>query len=288
MIISQNNFLIKEKSFIHVGGEVKEYIECDDLKQAIECLSNKKRFIALGNTSKILFCFDKCEITFFRFLKKKIVFRNDDFFVYSGVSLNYLNHVLMERNITGFEYLSTIPGLIGGSIVNNASFLEQGISDLLIEILVWENKKFTIIKKEDIRFSYRESGLIKDNFFIVGARFKIQHDYRSKINKRYLKALEYRRKKQNISLHTLGSTFKNINDIKIGQVLDSLGYRGFHLDKTCRVSQLHANFIVVDNNANYQEVYNLINFLKEVLYNYLKLKIRLEIQVILEDGRVND
>lgn len=129
MIIIKNNFDIKKISYIHVGGVVKQYIEFDDY----HVLKNIDKFISLGNTSKILFCFDYSPNVFTKYVKKKIYFFKDKFFVYSGISLLKLNEILMKKNITGFEKLSTIPGLLGGSIVNNASFLDQCISDLLIK-----------------------------------------------------------------------------------------------------------------------------------------------------------
>ena len=282
MITIKNNFDIKNISFIHVGGRVKQYVELDDYRE----LNNFNKFISIGNTSKILFCFDYSPYIFIKYIKKKIYFFNDKFFAYSGISLFKLNEVLMKKNITGFEKISTIPGLLGGSIVNNASFLDQCISDLLIKILVYDNGKLYFIKKNDLELKYRSTNLIRNNFLIIGAYFYIRHDSNENIVKKFNLAKEYRILHQENKL-SLGSTFKNTKNYKIGQVLDKLSYKGFSFSKKCYVSYKHANFIIIKKDANYKEIYYLINFLKNVLYNYLQEDIYLEIQVIFKDGRSN-
>ena len=286
MILIRENYDISKKSFIHVGGKVKEYIECDEVNLIIQYLSDKE-FIALGNTSKLLFAFDKTNISYVNFINKKVVFFKDSFFVYSGASLNYLNYILMKKKITGFEYLSTIPGCVGGSIVNNSSFLNQCISDLLIEILVFENNKLLFIKKEDINFKYRESGLIKNNFLIIGARFKLISKPIYAIKNNFNRAKEYRLLHQEKKMNTLGSTFKNIDNIKIGEILDKLKYKGYIYNQNLSLSKVHANFILVKPYTNYCEINNFINFLKQLLYNYLQKEIKEEIQIIYHDGTRN-
>ena len=280
MIIIKNNFDIKKISYIHVGGVVKQYIEFDDY----HVLKNIDKFIYLVNTSKILFCFDYSPNVFIKYVKKKIYFFKDKFFAYSGISLLKINEILMKKNITGFEKLSTIPGLLGGSIVNNASFLDQCISDLLIKILVYENKKIYFIDKKDLDITYRNTNLKRNNFLLIGAYFYLKYDLPENILKRYNLAKEYRILHQENKL-SLGSTFKNGKNYKIGQILDKLSYKGFSLSKNCYVSNKHANFIIIEKGANYKEIYYLINFLKNVLYNYLQEDVYLEIQVIFKDGR---
>lgn len=286
MILINEQYDMSKKSFIHVGGVVKEYIECDDLIQIKKYLTHRN-FIAISNTSKILFSFDKSEVSYVCFIKNKIVFFEKSYFVYSGVSLNYLNHILMKKQITGFEYLSTIPGLVGGSIINNSSFLNQCISDSLIRILVFENGNFFFINKEDIIFKYRYSSLKKNNFLIIGAEFSLKKDIAYQIKKKFEYGQSYRKKFQDLKSNTLGSTFKNGNGYIIGKVLDELKYKGYVFNENLRISNIHSNFILIKPHTNYREINNFINFLKEVLYNYLKEEIKEEIQIIYSDGTRN-
>lgn len=284
MIKIYHNYSISKKSYIHVGGRVKTYCECDDLYESIKYLKNKD-FISIGNTSKILFNFSYCSKLFFCFTNKKIVFFKDVFFAYSGISLYELYFRLKNKNITGFSLLATIPGFLGGSIVNNSSFKEQCISDLLIKILVFQDNKLIFLSKEELNLSYRNSSLKKDNLLIIGGYFKIIKGSKENIKKEFLLANKYRLEKQKFTFNSLGSTFKNTEKYQIGKILDNLSLKGYIFSKSVKVSPLHANFILIKPYSSSKDVNNLIKFLEKVLYNYLGEKISKEIQIINKDGR---
>ena len=285
MISIKKNKSASAISYIRVGGMMREFAECDTVKETLSYLRAHPHFIALGNTSKILFAFDSCDIPFFRFAKKGVVFHSDSFFAYGGSSLSFVNRALAEKGYTGFEELSTIPGQIGGSLVNNASFLDRCISDLAIKILVYRNGEVVWIYPEDAKFGYRKSALNRENFLILGAEFSLKREERKKIEERIARAIEYRRKVQCETKGTLGSVFQNRDGIKVGKALDELGYRGYRFSFSVRLSPHHANFLSVLPHTNYHEIYDFITFLSAVLYNNFGTKFQWEIQVITNGGK---
>ena len=264
---------------------MREFIECDTLEETLTYLRAHPRFIALGNTSKILFAFEVCEIPFFRFKKSGVIFHSDSFFAYGGSSLSYVDRALMKRGYTGFEELSTIPGQIGGSLVNNASFLHQCISDPLIKILVYQNGKIFWIQREEADFGYRKSNLNREDFLILGAEFRLKREARKKIEERRVQAIDYRKRIQCETKGTLGSVFQNRDGISVGKALDELGYKGYPFSASVRLSPHHANFLSVLPHTNYHEIYDFITFLSAVLYNNFRMKFPLEIQVITDGGK---
>ena len=280
-MIIKKNYDISNVSFIKVGGIVNSYIVIEEVK---ELLSLKDDFIPISNTSKILFAFDYLDTNVVKFNKSKIVFFKDSYFIYSGTSLSYCYEILKEKGLSGFEYISTIPGLLGGSIVNNASFLNEQISDNIIKVLIYHNNKFYFISKKDCEFNYRSSNLKQNSLLVVGALFKNVYLSKEKLIKRHRYGVEYRKKYQGEFNKTLGSTFKNKDDIIVGKVLDELGYKGFTYSNNVKISKNHANFIVVENKTNFLEIYTFIEFIKKLLYYYLGENISLEINVI-TDGR---
>jgi len=282
MIKIIKNYDLEEISYIHVGGVCRKLIITDEV---FHLLKIKHPFIAISNCSKILFAFDYSPLTFVKFTLSKVVFFKDNFFVFSGTSLNYLSSVLLKREIGGFEYLSTIPGLIGGSIVNNASFLNQCISDNLIEILVLENGILRFVKRKEIDFSYRYSNLKKNNFIIIGARFQSIHRSKIELTEHLQYARNYRKNHQNLFTNTLGSTFKNISGLIIGKKIDELGLKGFYIDKSVRISKTHGNFLYIEPKANYLKVYHLIMIIKCVLYNCIGKQVNTEIIIIDQNGK---
>lgn len=284
MISLKNNFDISDISFIKVGGIVKEYIESDNLYEILKYLKNKN-FIAISNTSKILFAFDYLDKSIVKFKKNDFINFKDTFFAYSGISLNKLYQYSLKYHFSGFEKIATIPGLLGGSLVNNASFLKQEISQHLKRVLLYYNNKLVFFNKNELDFSYRHSSLNKENLLIVGAEFYKIHKDRLDLIREYNEALKYRKDKQNHFKNTLGSTFKNQNNLIIGKVIDELGLKGYKISQNVYVSNKHGNFIIIKEKTIYKEIIDLITFLKDVLYNYLGVEIYLEINIISWNGK---
>ena len=79
----------------------------------------------------------------------------------------------MDNNLGNFEFLSCIPGSIGGAIIMNSGCYDNDISKILISIKAIDRNNFSEveIKREDIKFAYRETNLSKD-LIIVSAKFK--------------------------------------------------------------------------------------------------------------------
>ena len=78
-----------------------------------------------------------------------------------------------ENSIGNLEFLSCIPGSIGGAIIMNSGCYDNDISKVLISLQAIDKNKLSEIeiKKEDIKFSYRGTNL-PDNLIIVSAKFK--------------------------------------------------------------------------------------------------------------------
>lgn len=283
MITIRENCDSSEYSYIRVGGIVREWITCDSLYDLKRC--KRERFLAVGNTSKILFAFRYFPGTVLRYTCRNIAFSSDRFFAHAGCSLSECYFRLRERSIGGFELLSTIPGAVGGSIVNNASFLGQCISDHLEAVLIYQGGAFQKIAKEDCGFSYRKSNLQRENLLVVGAWFTIRRKDEREQEETRKRGIAYRKAHQGEHARTLGSTFKNPPGASVGRILDELGYRGYRFSENVRLSPRHGNFILVEPKTNYLEVSSFLTFLKAILYNYLRRETELEIIVIGAYGR---
>ena len=90
-----------------------------------------------------------------------------------------------EKNLTNLEFLSCIPGSIGGAIIMNSGCYDYDISQILISIRAVDKKncKEIELKKKDINFVYRGNNLSKD-LIIISAKLKGSLDKKEKIEKR--------------------------------------------------------------------------------------------------------
>ena len=83
-----------------------------------------------------------------------------------------ISNFAKDNNISGMEFLSCIPGSIGGSITMNSGCYGYDISKILISVNVIDNKgNEREIKKEDINFYYRGSS-IPNNYIIISSKLK--------------------------------------------------------------------------------------------------------------------
>jgi len=115
----------------------------------------------------------------------------------------------MENSLGGFEFLSCIPGTIGGGIKMNAGCFQREFKDILISIqAVNKSGQVITIPAKDINFKYRDSGLSEDLIFLSASfkGFKKDKD----IIKNEIQLLKQKKDEaQPTKIKTSGSTFKN-------------------------------------------------------------------------------
>ena len=188
----------------------------------------------------------------------------------------------MENSLGGFEFLSCIPGSVGGGIKMNAGCFNREFKDILISIqaLNKSGQIITILSK-DINFSYRESGL-PDDLIFLSASFQGKKKNREEINKEINKLKEEKNRRQPSRIKTGGSTFKNpINqtDIKVWELIkNSIPTTKSFGD--AKISEKHCNFLVNSKNAKFEDMMKLINFIKSEVDKKKNIKLETEIEII--------
>ena len=197
----------------------------------------------------------------------------------SGVLDKKLSGFAFENNLTGFEFLSCIPGTVGGGIRMNAGCFNNEFKDILLSIKAIDKKgNITNIKKEDINFKYRDSNL-SDNLIFLSASFKGKRDNQEKIGQKMEKFKSEKEKTQPTKIKTSGSTFKNPlsqTNKKVWELIKE----SVPLDQKfgdAYISEKHCNFFVNKGNATFKDMKNLIEFVSN---NVLKKKgIKLEKEI---------
>ena len=185
----------------------------------------------------------------------------------------------MQNSLTNFEFLSCIPGSLGGAIVMNSGCYGEDISKILSSIRVIDlNGNISVIKRNDINFSYRGSNLPK-NLIILSAKLQGKLSDSSIINQKQSELIKRKKESQPSQIKTCGSTFKNPDDKKAWQLIkesnsDKLSV-GF-----AKISEKHCNFFVNEGGASSNEVEELINKVKKNVLDTTGIKLELEIKVI--------
>ncbi len=186
-----------------------------------------------------------------------------------------------EKNLTNFEFLSCIPGSIGGAIMMNSGCYDNDISQILISIQAIDKKKCKEIeiKKEDINFVYRGNNLSKD-LIIISAKLKGSLDRKEKIEKKQSDLVQRKKLSQPSQIKTCGSTFKNISkEKKAWMLIKESGCENYE-EGDAVISKKHCNFFINKGKAKSSDIENLIQKVKRKVYEKTKINLELEIKII--------
>ena len=186
-----------------------------------------------------------------------------------------------ENNIGNLEFLSCIPGSIGGAVIMNSGCYKNDISKILLSINVIDIKDCMEkeIKYEDIKILYRGTNLPKD-LVVVSAKLKGTIDHKKKIEKKQTELIEKKKLSQPSQIKTCGSTFKNINEVKKAWMLiKESGCEDFS-EGEAMISKKHCNFFVNNGNAKSSDIENLIKKVKKKVNVETGVNLELEIKII--------
>ena len=154
-----------------------------------------------------------------------------------------------ENSIGNFEFLRGIPGTLGGNIVMNAGCFGSSISDKLISCtIINRNGNIKKFQKKSLRFDYRFSSIPKSSI-VIDADFKAIKKNKTIIKQMLKKITSERNSSQPINFRTGGSTFKNTPNEPAWKLIDKINFRG-KIIGGAKVSELHANFLINNDNAN--------------------------------------
>lgn len=153
-----------------------------------------------------------------------------------------------RRGLAGLEFLSGVPGTVGGALRMNAGAYGSEIADVLIEAEALdaegERRRLTV---EDMGFSYRCCA-VPDDWIFVSARVRARPGVQAEIEGRMAEIAQARTASQPIRSRTGGSTFKNPGGPdpagpKAWRLIDQAGCRGLTRG-AAQVSEQHCNFLI--------------------------------------------
>ena len=139
----------------------------------------------------------------------------------------------------------------------NSGCYENDMSKVLLSINVIDKKKLSEIeiKKEDIKFFYRNTNLNED-FIFISAKLKGTISKKTEIEKIQSNLIKKKKLSQPSQVKTCGSTFKNIsNEKKAWMLIKKAGCENF-TEGDAIISQKHCNFFVNKGNANSSDIEN--------------------------------
>lgn len=183
------------------------------------------------------------------------------------------------NNISGMEFLSCIPGSIGGAIIMNSGCYGTDMSKILQSINTINQKgEEKTIDRSEIEFSYRNSNLPNDNI-IISAILKGSISSKSLIEKKQRKLIQKKKESQPNQIKTGGSTFKNAEGKKAWMLIKESGCDKLYVGDA-KISTKHCNFFINNGKATSSDIEQLINKVKKEVKVKSGIELELEIKII--------
>ncbi len=197
-----------------------------------------------------------------------------------GISLNKLIQLTINNNLKGLEYLSGIPGTLGGALYGNAGVKNHTIYDNIEKVVVIRDGELIDLSKEEINLAYRHTIFKENKDIIVKGFFKLEKGIKEDLLKIVQENNQKRRDSQPLDEKNAGSVFKNPEGHFAGALIEQANLKGFHVNDAY-VSMKHANFIVNKGKATSKDIKDLIKIIQDRVYKETKIMLELE-QIIVK------
>ena len=279
---------IKNLNWFNIGGKTKIFFKPNSLKSLIEYLklyALRGKIFILGKGSNVLFDDDIYKGTIIKLGKSFsniTLLDKETIIAGAAVSQKKVSEFAKDHNISGLEFMSCIPGSIGGGIRMNSGCFKKEFKDVLISIQLVDFKGVVrSIPTNKINFNYRSIELPKDLIFL-SATFKGKEKKREEIYNYMNKLNAIKNMAQPTKIKTSGSTFKNPidqTDKKVWELIRLSVPTETHYGDAV-ISEKHANFFVNKKNAKSVDMKSLIKFVKKKVKDKTGVKLELEIVLV--------
>ena len=276
---------LSKHTTLRVGGPARVFVQPANKECFVEVMRLIRElgldFKVLGKGSNLLVSDDVFEGVVIQ-TDKCLTYTNIDGImvtVGAGVSDVKLSRDVAKLGLTGLEFLSGIPGTIGGAVFMNAGAYLREISDVLVKVQILnENNELVWLNRDELALSYRKSIFQqKPQWLVVEAVLQLEPGNKDEI----LELMKSRKEKRSISqpleLPSAGSTFRNPDGHAAWQLVEDSGLRGFTVGGAM-VSDKHTNFVVNVGGATASDVAAVIEHVQKVVCEKTGLEMHQEVE----------
>ena len=279
---------LKKKNWFNIGGKSKVFYKANNLKELVNFLkklNNEEKIFILGAGSNTLISdnlFDGVVIKLSKNFNNISLLGEDIIIAGSAVLDKALSDFATNNNLSGFEFLSGIPGTIGGGIKMNAGCFGKEFKDILLSIQAIDKLGNVItIPRKDIKFEYRKNNLPNDLIFL-SASFKGVKGLLKDIKNETNRIKTEKEKNQPTKIKTSGSTFKNPisqTNKKVWELIKESVPLDISFGDAC-ISEKHCNFFLNKGNATFEDMLMLIDFVSKNVLEKTGISLEKEIKIL--------
>lgn len=201
----------------------------------------------------------------------------------SGTSLIQLARRCMKRGLKGLEWCVSVPGSVGGAVINNAGAHGADMNSNLHSTSIFDVTTDTqsTWTRADMRYDYRYSALkgLHGRYVVLSATLVLSPGHvPEQLTEEANEYSAYRKRTQPPGA-SMGSVFKNPPDDYAGRLIEAAGLKGYRIGGV-QVSPVHANFFVNDDNATATAYFDLIQHVQAAVQDKFGVRLILEIEPV--------
>jgi UDP-N-acetylmuramate dehydrogenase len=283
-ILYELNISAKTLVSFKIGGKVKIVIYPKNLKELTDTMgilkSSKSKYVFLGNGTNTFFSDEGYDGAVISTKKMNKISVNDTHITAQcGANLKDCCIVAFLNSLTGMEFAYGIPGNIGGCIYMNASAFGKDMSNIVLKTVVLntETEELFTINKEEHLYGMKHSVFMDNkNYFIIETQLELRKGDKDKIYSAMEENMSKRNASQPLDIPSAGSVFKRPLNNYASKLIDDAGLKKTTVGDA-EVSELHAGFIVNIGNAKSSDVLNLIQIIKNRIFDLYGILLEEEI-----------
>lgn len=279
------NVPLKNHTSFKTGGNAQILIKVTNEDEFIKGIICVKRmmlpYFIFGNCSNVLISDKGLQGVVFLISSEFAEYHieNEIIEAQAGILLSTLSKIAYTNSLKGLEFASGIPGSLGAAITINAGAYDGQMSDVVMETRYLDKEaKVKTVMNEKHDFGYRHSIFVDSDSYILSSKMKLKKGRKEDIKERMDSLKEIRKAKQPLASPSAGSVFKRPHGYFAGQLIQEAGLMGYKIGDA-QVSTLHAGFIINVGEAKSQDIYLLIQYIKEEVKKKFGIDLETEIKI---------
>ena len=200
-----------------------------------------------------------------------------------GALLSDISDMAYEMELTGFEFACGIPGTLGGAVFMNAGAYDGEMSFVLDSVrVITPELDVKVLTKDELELGYRTSAVKKRDYIVLDAVITLIPGVKEEIRSKIDDLTNRRKERQPLEFPSAGSTFKRPTGYYAGKLIQDAGLKGFQIGGA-QVSEKHSGFLINRDNADAEDVLNLIRYIQTTVMEKFQVQLSTEVLIVGED-----
>lgn len=268
-----------------MGGPARFLVEPTTIDEVVEAHDWAGRMglpvFVMGKGSNLLVADDGYEGLIIRMGDRlgRAEVRGDVLWAEAGCPTHRFVKTGQERDLGGLEYLTTIPGSVGGTVFMNAGAHGHSVMDHLVSAtLLLPDGSVTEVPAERLEYRYRHSNVRERGATVLAGTFRVHEKSRQDSQREVQELARWRRERQPQAL-SAGSVFTNPPEAPAGKLIEQAGCKGLTVGGA-QVSPVHANFFVNLGGGTSRDMSELADRVQERVHEVHGIWLHAEVQTL--------